>query len=197
MTKESEVLKKLNIGCGKRPLPGFVNLDREKRIGVDVAFDLETCGDAKLPFPDNHFDRMICSHTAEHITNFLPMMQELWRVAKPGCSAVFITPYGGHDTAFEDPTHVRQFFGKSWLYVSQYAYGGADYGYRGDWDTKQLIFSVPHGDVPEGVAGPAIMDALQKVRNVCIELTAELIAVKPIRIAGTEEWEPEIKVKML
>jgi SAM-dependent methyltransferase len=215
---EKDTLKKLNIGCGKRPIPGFVNLDITAGEGVDVVFDLETCGQArnsmvehvgaggpivvgtnwvKMPFPDDTFDRMICSHTAEHITNFLPMMEELWRVAKPGCSAVFITPYGGHDTAFEDPTHVRQFFAKSWLYASQYSYGGADYGYRGDWDCKQLVFAVLKDEVPEGAGGAQVMDAIQKVRNICIELTAELIAIKPARIAGTGGWEPEIKVKLV
>lgn len=205
---ESNTLRKLNVGCGKTPLKGFINLDRVAREGVDVVFDLEQCAyatlggtkECRLPFPDDHFDRMLCSHTIEHIHNFLPVMEELWRVARPGCSAIFVTPYGGCDIAFEDPTHVRQFFAKSWLYVSQTAYGAADYSYRADWDCKQLVFNVLRGRVPANVRDneTAMFEAMQSLRNVCEEMLAELIAVKPARLPGTGGlWDPDIKVKLV
>jgi SAM-dependent methyltransferase len=191
---ESTTLKKLNVGCGLHPIKGFVNLDITPHEGVDVVFDLESCSYDRLPFADDTFDRILCSHVAEHINSFLPMMQELHRVARPGCSAVFMTPYGGNDIAFEDPTHVRQFFAKSWLYAAQTAYGGADYGYRGDWDCKTLIFDYHRALVPDGAEEQQIFDIISRIRNVCEKLTAELVAVKPARAPGQGEWNPTIQL---
>lgn len=200
---ESKFLKKLNVGCGSRPIDGYVNLDIVAGPKVDVVFNLEKCGDLreydnKLPFPDDTFDRILCRHTAEHIRNFLPMMEELHRVAKPGAEAAFVTPYGGHDIAFEDPTHIRQFFPKSWLYVSQTAYGGADYGYRGDWDTKQIILRCRRSVVPVEIQSDSesILEAIMRFRNICEEMTAILVAVKPIRLKGTGEWNPDTSIQL-
>ncbi len=215
---ESQSLKKLNVGCGKNILPGFVNLDKTAGDGVDVVFDLETCLQRKpfmmvdvdgmsakesttekfsmqLPFADDTFDRIVCSHTMEHIHNFLPVMEELWRVAKPNARAVFITPYGGCDIAFEDPTHVRQFFGKSWLYASQVAYNAADYSYRGDWDCARLIFTCAPNIFPPDTEPQEMMGAITQLRNVCLELTAELVAIKPARLPGTGTWDPTVEIR--
>lgn len=209
---EHNDLKKLNVGCGSRPLKGFVNLDRMAGEGVDVVCDLEKCLQQpyfdtngkiinevyRLPFPDDHFDRILCSHTIEHIRNFLPVMEELWRVAKPNASAIFITPYGGCDIAFEDPTHVRQFFSNSWLYAAQTAYGGADYGYRGDWDCKKIIYRVPKElGVDDKTPVDKLIEAIHQVRNVCTELVAELVAVKPARTRGHGSWQPDRRVEIV
>jgi predicted SAM-dependent methyltransferase len=57
--------RKLQLGCGRKPLSGFVNLDVAALPGVDLVANLEQ----KLPFPDNHFDLVHARHTIEHVEN--------------------------------------------------------------------------------------------------------------------------------
>ncbi len=171
---------RLNVGCGRDGRPGWVNLDAAKLPGVDVVADLEHCDSDSLPFEDNHFDEFLLSHVLEHIRNTLPLMQELHRVAKPGARAVIRCPYGSSDDAFEDPTHVRQYFLNSFGYFSQPYYWRADYGYRGDWKINKIELAVDH-TTHDGMAAAEILERVQSRRNVVREMIAELEAVKPIR----------------
>jgi hypothetical protein len=49
------------------------------------------------------------------------LMQELHRIAKPNGKLVIRCPHGASDDAWEDPTHVRAFFARSfgpnWLLI--------------------------------------------------------------------------------
>lgn len=173
-------MSKLNVGCGRNVIPGWVNLDSAALPGVDVVADLELCATVPLPIPDSSVEELLLSHVLEHIRQPLPLMQELWRVAKPGAKLVALTPYGSSDDAFEDPTHVRQFFLGSYGYFSQPFYWRADYGYRGDWRTERLTVVVRKSE-HEGLGTDAILQRVMSLRNVVVELVAELTCVKPMR----------------
>ena len=97
----------LDVGCGegRHTLAAYLK-SGVTAVGVDLGLaDLETArgriadmeaynpqgeieflqGDATaLPFPDNHFDHVICSEVLEHIPNFIAVIGELNRVLKPG-----------------------------------------------------------------------------------------------------------------
>ncbi|HZP31094.1 MAG TPA: methyltransferase domain-containing protein, partial [Acidimicrobiia bacterium] len=110
---------RLHLGCGRSPLPGWVNVDAVAGPGVDLVHDLDRCADRPLPYPSDSVDEFLASHLLEHLHHPLPFMQELHRVARPGAAATFHVPYGSSDDAFEDPTHVRQYFVNSWIYFGQ------------------------------------------------------------------------------
>jgi len=194
---EHQALKKLNVGCGGQKLPGFVNLDKIDYPHVDIQFDLEKCaswnqmryrdGSAVL---DSTFDRMVLSHVIEHIVNLLPMMEELWRVMKPGGKMAVLCPYGSSDNADEDPTHVRRIFKESSIYFSQAVYGQNDYGYRGDWDTTQRIFILNKSFFQDEATDVQISAAIENMRNVVTEFQMELTAVKPCRAPGSAAPAP-------
>ena len=171
---------RLNVGCGRDAQPGWVNLDAVQLPGVDIVADLEHCDADPLPFEDNRFDEFLLSHVIEHIRNTLPLMQELHRVAKAGARALIRCPYGSSDDAFEDPTHVRQYFLNSFGYFSQPYYWRADYGYRGDWRVEKIELAVDRA-THEGMAAAEILERVQSRRNIVREMIAELEAVKPIR----------------
>jgi len=176
---------KLNIGCGRTPLKGWINVDCMAAINGDSIVDIIANLDAnvvKLPLGDDVCDEFLLSHVIEHINKPLPLMQELHRVAKPGAVAVIKTPYGSSDDAWEDPTHVRPYFVNSFGYFSQPFYWRADYGYRGDWRVKNIKLFVVSPQVTIGT--------VRVMRNTVKEMVVELEAVKPIRPPVEEMAEP-------
>lgn len=173
-------IKKLHLGCGREILPDWINLDCFPLPGVDIIADLDDCQNTKLPFEDNSIDEFLAAHVIEHLHHPLPFMEELYRIAQPNAKAVFKVPFGSSDDAFEDPTHVRQYFLNSFQYFSQPAYYRADYGYRGDWITEKISLLVDaerhQGETPE-----EILWQVNTFRNIVKEMAVELRAVKPRR----------------
>ncbi len=98
---------RLNLGCGRFPISGWVNVDSVKLPEVDVVADLEA---GSLPFANDSVSEIAGSHLLERIRNSLGLMQELHRIAKPDARATFRVPYGSSDDADTDPTHVRRYF---------------------------------------------------------------------------------------
>lgn len=117
---------KLNVGCGRNTLEGWLNLDSQALPGVDIIADLDACDSVPLPLAYDSVEEFLLSHVLEHIPNVLPMMQELHRVARHDARMVIRVPHGASDDAFEDPTHVRQLFHGSFGYFSQPYYWRAD-----------------------------------------------------------------------
>ena len=125
------------------------------------------------------------------------MMQELHRIAKPGAKAVFRLPYGSSDDAFEDPTHVKQYYLQSFGYFSQPYYWRADYGYRGDWKTDKITLYVNEEKYLH-YSFEQLYEELMSKRNVVSEMVVELTAIKPIREAKRElQTRPIIEFAMV
>jgi hypothetical protein len=173
---------RLNLGCGRSPLPGWVNVDISPLPGIDVVADLDACRTQPLPFSDDTATEMRMSHVLEHIGDTLALMQELHRVAASGCVLTIRAPYGSSDDAYEDPTHRQRFFMNSFGYFSQPLYWRADYGYRGDWDQTSLILLVSRAE-NAGFTAEQLLTRVRQLRNIVLELIVELRAVKPIRPA--------------
>ncbi len=69
-------------------------LSTSKVIKVDIT---------NIPFQDNYFDFILCSHVLEHIPNDKLAMLELYRVMKKGGSGIFQVPIDyDRETTFED-----------------------------------------------------------------------------------------------
>jgi len=172
--------KRLNVGCGRNIREGWINLDNSDLPGIDIRFDLEQCQNTPIPLPDDSIDEFLLSHVIEHVNNALPLMQELWRVAKPNAVCTILVPHGSSDDAWDDPTHIRPYFPNSFCYFSQPTYWRADYGYRGDWQAKIVNLCVPrakHGAMPP----QQLIQMVERARNMVNEMQASLIAVKPAR----------------
>jgi SAM-dependent methyltransferase len=60
-----------------------------------------------LPFADDSFDVILCSHVLEHIVDDRKAMRELYRVLRPGGWALILVPIDfSRAETFEDPTIV-------------------------------------------------------------------------------------------
>ncbi|MGH2955008.1 MAG: class I SAM-dependent methyltransferase [Solirubrobacterales bacterium] len=64
----------------------YLTADLDRR-GVDVALDVTA-----MPFEDDRFDLVLCSHVLEHVDDDRAAMRELARVAAPGATVVVMVP---------------------------------------------------------------------------------------------------------
>jgi predicted SAM-dependent methyltransferase len=95
---------KLNLGCGKVIMKGWINLDKFEHPGVDVIRNLET---DRLPFADGSIDEILADNVFEHIRDWhLNTWEECSRVLKKGGIFTIIVPCG-YDG---NPLHVSEFF---------------------------------------------------------------------------------------
>jgi len=46
-------MRRLNLGCGRNPFTGWINVDVAALPGVDVVADLNACAHQSLPFLPN------------------------------------------------------------------------------------------------------------------------------------------------
>lgn len=180
---------RLNLGCGRSALPGWINVDAVAVPGVDVVADLDRCRAVPLPFADDSVDEFLLAHVIEHLADPLGLMQELHRIARAGAIATIRCPYGSSDDADEDPTHRRRLFLQSFGYFSQPFYWRADYGYRGDWQPTRIVLHVDRA-ANAGLAPDVVLRKVHELRNVVTEMVAEVVAVKPARAADRAFQQP-------
>ncbi len=106
----------LNIGCGD----GHYNIFLAKRFkevyGIDVnPTDITiarkmyhqkniTCSVASatcIPFPDNHFDRIVCIEVLEHVKDHKQAIKEIARVLKPGGVGIISVPCANYPFTYD------------------------------------------------------------------------------------------------
>ena len=97
--------KKLNLGCGANIKSGYVNLDKSKIKGVDVAHNLDRY---PWPFPSNYFEEVYAMDVIEHLSDLFRAMKEIHRISKNGARIRLIVPYWHSSAAFY-PNH-KYFF---------------------------------------------------------------------------------------
>lgn len=71
-------LLRLNIGSGRRRLPGFVNVDKNPNAGdVDVIHELDTL---PWPFANDSAGEVVMDHVLEHLDDTIAVIQEVYRI---------------------------------------------------------------------------------------------------------------------
>ena len=99
---------KFNMGCGQNRRDGYVNVDASPAASADEVWDLEV---TPWPWADECAEEILFNHSLEHMGGdprvFLKIMQEIYRIGRPGCRVVIHVPHPRHDHFIGDPTHVR------------------------------------------------------------------------------------------
>ena len=97
---------KLNLGCGKNALNGYINVDKYGQ--PDLRHDLERF---PWPWPDSSVSEILLNHALEHLgqdtQTFLRIIQELYRICRNQALLHIAVPHPRHDDFINDPTHVR------------------------------------------------------------------------------------------
>jgi predicted SAM-dependent methyltransferase len=121
---------RLNLGCGLRHLPGFINCDKNPACHPDRVVDLE----GPLPFPNNSSEVVVLDNVAEHIQNLMGLMGELHRIVRPGGIIKVHVPHVSYIGAWQDYTHVRWFS----LHSLDYFLEGFEYNFYSEVRFKML-----------------------------------------------------------
>lgn len=122
----------LNLACGTDYRESdsnihWLNVDISPNIRTDLivnAFKLP------YPFPDDHFDGVLAQDFLEHVPHqlfdadarpldrdgFLLVMDEIWRILKPGAKLEARFPSPFHPNSLIDPTHTRSLFPQTFLW---------------------------------------------------------------------------------
>jgi len=170
--KDLKKLKKLNVGCYHKVLPGYINSDVKKfHKGVDMTLDL-----TKYPynFPDNRFDEVYCRCVLEHIdskhTKFI--VDEFWRITRPGGIIRLIVPY--EERWMDSLDHRRGF---SWAMFGAMGKDNLDYIGKARFKIKRL------DPIPTVIGKLLVFKKLQKwvslfIKNIVYEIDAQLEVVK-------------------
>lgn len=83
----------------KNPLWDVTSLDLHSPL-ADIRADI-----TRMPLPGNHFDLIFCNHVLEHIPDDREAMRELFRVLRPGGTAIVQIPLDAtRESTFEDPS---------------------------------------------------------------------------------------------
>lgn len=92
----------LEIGCNKGELVEILRKYGSSVAGIDVnseairsssAEGLKAMGAEKLEFSDKSFNKIVSSHTIEHILDLKKTFQEIERILKPGGICVLVYPF--------------------------------------------------------------------------------------------------------
>ncbi len=87
---ETTRVPKLNLGCGRHPLPGWLNSDYHPESDRELYLDVRK----PFPFEPSTFEFVYCEHMIEHLTPASAdfMLRECARVLRPGGRLRLATP---------------------------------------------------------------------------------------------------------
>lgn len=109
----------LDLGCGAKKVPGAFGVDAVSLPGVDLVHDLQA---TPYPLPGSCADQIHLNHVLEHFENPLPIMEEVWRLARQHGRVLIRTPHYSGRYAWNDPTHRRAFSAESFHYFGENNY---------------------------------------------------------------------------
>jgi SAM-dependent methyltransferase len=188
----------LDLGCGPVPRNPYA---RDTLYGVDLVAAGEYIRAANLavapiPFADNQFDSVSAYDFLEHVPRVLPsadgsgtrlpfveLMNEVWRVLKPGGLFYASTPVYPHVNAFADPTHVNTLTVGTHVYFTRPALLAAPYGFVGDFQARRVQLASPNASTLYTAPVQGLWNRLRHAwrvrRGRCGHLVWEFEAHKP------------------
>jgi hypothetical protein len=185
---------RLNLGCGGKILPGWVNVDKFDTCGPDQVVDLE-----QFPWPweDNAVTEVLMSHVLEHLgartDTYLGIIKELYRVCSDGAAITIVVPHPRHDNYLGDPTHVRPIVPDNLMLFSQkfnrecLARGAANtplglyLGVDFTVETINYDLGAHWRELHEAkkITSAELQNAIQSFNNVVQQITMTVRAIKP------------------
>jgi SAM-dependent methyltransferase len=150
----------LDLGCGSVPRNPY---QRDILCGVDLADTADghlirraNLATQPIPFESDSFDSVSAYDFFEHVPRVFPspdgqgtrfpfveLMNEVWRVLKPGGLLYAVTPVYPSKAAFQDPTHVNIMTADTHTYFTRPHKMAAMYGFTGDFIMRRVQLTKP------------------------------------------------------
>jgi SAM-dependent methyltransferase len=159
----------IDIGCGDRKYPGSLGIDIAPLKGVDLLADIGR----GLPLRDSSVDAVHASHVLEHIDDLVGLINEVWRVCRPGARFYVTVPHATSSyMTWRDPTHRRGVNLSTLSYFDKTTPDGRRFGYYSTADFRcvyaRLRFapqSYGNGGQPRNLIGRLLGGALEGLAN--------------------------------
>ena len=125
--------KVLDLGCGNKKKIGAIGIDINPYTDADVVHDLDIF---PYPFEESMFDEIYADNVIEHLDNIIKVMEELYRISKPGGIIIIKVPYFRSRYAFIDPTH------KHYFTVDSFSYFDPNHVHHALYNYSESIFGM-------------------------------------------------------
>lgn len=135
--------KVLDVACGCVKFKGATGLDYNVRsympaeLQADVTYDLN-----KFPYPfeDSSFDMIWCFHFLEHFQDLPKIMDEFYRLLKPGGKLIINTPHFSSVEAYRHWQHCHFFARGSFDYFCEDSHEWEFYNCRFKLTDSKIFF---------------------------------------------------------
>lgn len=124
--------KRLNFGSGKSFAPDMLNIDILPARNPDLVLDLSqpfpfdrelaTRRFGPIAIPRGSFDYILADNVMEHVPDLIQTMTNCLELLALGGELEVRVPYDLSYGAWQDPTHVRAFNERSWVYYCDWAW---------------------------------------------------------------------------
>jgi SAM-dependent methyltransferase len=197
----------LDLGCGPVPRNPYL---RDELFGVDLSDRVEgdrvrraNLATQPIPFESDRFDSVSAYDFLEHVPRVLPtadgqstrfpfieLMNEVWRVLRPGGLFYAVTPVYPSPAAFMDPTHVNIMTTSTHTYFTRPQRMARMYGFTGDFALRRVQLTRPDPDLayvpPTANAWQRLRLAHRIWRGACGHMVWEFEALKSGGGGGSE-----------
>ncbi|GKS59009.1 hypothetical protein YTPLAS18_25360 [Nitrospira sp.] len=124
----------VDLGCGANKVPGSWGIDVRKVDGVNLVANIES----PLPILSNSVDTVLMRHVVEHVRDLVSLMEEVYRICRPGGTVEVDAPYYTSRGAFRDPTHLRFITEDTFQYFEP----PTDYGIRTNFRIIRISYEM-------------------------------------------------------
>ncbi len=92
----------LDIGCGQSPYRFLLSSKNTQYFGIDIVdadkfdysnSDITAFNGEDIPFEEEKFNGVICTEVLEHVQHYQKLIDEMYRVMKPGAKGIVTIPW--------------------------------------------------------------------------------------------------------
>ena len=167
--------RKINLGSGKDFRHDYLNIDTNPLWQPDLVWDLalsifltrHTERFGMMSLQENFFDEILANDVLEHVPELVKIMTNCLKLLRVGGRMEILVPYELSLGACSDPTHVRAFNERSWIYYTDW------YWYL-NWTTHRFKMVDLQYGMEEGIKfTPEIINVPRCVA--CMKVTLEKV----------------------
>lgn len=177
--------RRINLGSGKAFDAQRLNIDIDPKWHPDIVADIATGGVRRVFFSrrfglarldDDQFDEITTMDVLEHIPDLVAMMTRCLELLAAGGAMRIGVPYDLSWGAWQDPTHVRAFNERSWLYYTDWFwYLGWTHARFVMTDLKMALSGVGDALKKRGMANDEVFRTPRAVDSMQVVLTKRLL----------------------